>query len=300
MDTKNEQTKPYQKVVLGTAGLGGIWRKVNGEESIKTMLDAFQHGILSVDTAPAYGDAESYLGAALELWDGPKPMVSTKVGRSKSYASDECYFNYSNESMIASVENSLRVIGVPVIDLLFLHEPSAVPKRDIDRVVKQMLWFKENGYATKIGLGGNLPVEFAPYLSLRYFDVLMEYNRLNACVVDALNTSLITCEKEGIDYFVASPLNMGLLGINFQRFIDAPPQWLDAKSVIQAQKINALAHGQNCTISTLAHRFLLTFQQQFKIVFGPSDLSEWEESLQAINLGALPQPIFEDILKTFN
>lgn len=52
------------RCVLGTAGLGGIWGKIDNEESIKAILIALKSGITCIDSAPAYGDAESFVDAA--------------------------------------------------------------------------------------------------------------------------------------------------------------------------------------------------------------------------------------------
>ncbi|MGY0036414.1 aldo/keto reductase [Pedobacter sp. NJ-S-72] len=56
-------------LVLGTAGLGGVWGKVDAYESISTIVHAIEQGILAIDTAPAYGDAEFFLGEALHTLD---------------------------------------------------------------------------------------------------------------------------------------------------------------------------------------------------------------------------------------
>lgn len=51
-----------EKVVLGTAGLAGIWGDVDKRESVDAILFALESGITHFDSAPAYSDAESILG----------------------------------------------------------------------------------------------------------------------------------------------------------------------------------------------------------------------------------------------
>jgi aryl-alcohol dehydrogenase-like predicted oxidoreductase len=99
------------RCILGTVGIGGVWGKVDPQESVDTILAALEAGIGAIDTAPAYGDAESYVGKALRLWQGKRPQISTKVGRLKSYAADKGSYDYSNEGMQKSVEQSLEHTG---------------------------------------------------------------------------------------------------------------------------------------------------------------------------------------------
>jgi len=300
MNLNTSDVLPYKKTVLGTAGLGGVWRKINPDESVKTIIHALESGIAAIDTAPAYGDAEYFVGTALKHRQGLLPTISTKVGRLKSYATDDCHYDYSQKAMIKSVEDSLRIIGVDKIDILFLHEPSVIQPAEIERILEQMLWFKEKGYATKIGLGGNPPEWLFPYLSSAYFDVIMEHNKLNACCLDAIDDTLPICEAQGIEYYNASPLNMGLLGSNFNAFVNSPPYWLGAKSLEQAQRINDIAQKYQCPLTDLAHRFLLNFKIPFKTVIGASDMQELNNTLNAINAGPINTAAYEEILATFN
>lgn len=292
--------KEINKLVLGTAGLGGIWREIDAEESIMTVLSALKRGIMAIDTAPAYGDAEQLIGTALGQWTGKRPLISTKVGRLKGYKVDEAHYDYTSDGMKRSVENSLETLNVPVIDVLFLHDPAAIPQSDIEQVLKQMEFFKQQGYAKKIGLGGNAPEWFEPYLKTNLFDVIMEYNRLNACSIDALDTTIPVCKENDQEYYAASPLNMGLLGCNFSEFTNSPPNWLDLKSIEQAKKVNSIAYEYNISLQVLAHRFLLTIPAHFKIVIGAADRMQLTGTLDAMKLGELPSVIYNEILLTFN
>lgn len=287
------------KIILGTAGIGGVWGNVKAEESIATIEYAMSHGISAIDTAPAYGDAEQFVGKALENWTGQLPKISTKVGRLKSYNADQATYDYTADGMKRSLENSLKTLGISTIDVLFLHDPAAIAPADIEKVVLQMCDFKQHGFAKKIGIGGNLPLVFAPYLEDDVFDVIMEYNRLNACNIDALHTSIKTCENTHKDYYAASPLNMGLLGCNFQEFLKFPPSWLDMKSIKQAQKIDTIAQRYNIPLDVLALRFICTIPASFKMVLGAADHEQLMSSLNAIESGILPVAIYNEIFQTF-
>ncbi|WP_400261405.1 aldo/keto reductase [Sphingobacterium sp. SG20118] len=288
------------KIILGTAGLGGVWGKVIAEESVSTMVDALSRGVCALDTAPAYGDAEQFVGQALARWTGKRPAISTKVGRLKSYRTDQATYDYTRDGMRKSVDSSLDTLGVQQIDVLFLHEPAAIPPAEIEFVVSQMLFFKEQGYAKKIGIGGNLPQQFAPYLKDNVFDVIMEYNRLNACSVEALRATIPNCDQSNKEYYAASPLNMGLLGCNFNEFSNFPPSWLDMKSIEQAKRINEIAERYQIPLDVLALRFLYSIPASFKVVLGAADNDQLMSSLQAFDAGILPAHIYNEILQTLN
>ena len=300
MDSQRNSQILLDQCILGTAGLGGVWGKVNKEESVKAILQALENGINAIDTAPAYGDADLLIAEALKQWEGPLPQISTKVGRLKSYASDECFYDYSPAGMERSVEDSLKTLGVPYIDLLFLHEPSSVPVQDIDSVIETIVDFKQKGYAKQIGVGGNSPDWFKEYIRPDTFDVVMEFNRLNACCLDALETSLPDCESKGIGFYVASPLHMGLLGSRFDSFTENPPEWLDKRYIKHARLAKQIADKHQLPLASLSHRFLLTIPHKFKIVIGAVDTHQLHQSLSDFTKGPLPADIYTTIINSIN
>lgn len=286
------------KVILGTAGLGGILGKVNSEESLATIIAALEFGVKAIDTAPAYGDAEYLVGYALQQWQGEKPQVSTKVGRKKGYAVDDGRYDYTADGMKRSVENSLKTLGVSMIDVLFLHDPDAIDPADIEQVLKQLDFFKQHGYAKKIGLGGNTPEWLKPYLKSDLFDVLMEFNRLNALNIDALETTIPFCAENDKAYYAASPLHIGLLGSKFTEFTTSPPNWLSSTSIEQAKKINLIAEKYEIPLQVLAYRFIFSLEGEFKVVMGTTDRAQLADTLKAIETGKLSPEIYNDILQT--
>ena len=290
------QTSDYlSRCVLGTAGLGGVWGKITPEESINAILMALQSGITSIDSAPAYGDAEYFVGVALSQWEGDKPLISTKVGRLKTYNAADGKYDYSKESMKKSVENSLKTLAIPVIDILFLHDPGAIPEKDAEQILENLVQFKKEGYTKKIGLGGNSPAWFKKYIPGEVFDVVMEYNRLNVCCTEALSSSLPDCKSGGIDFYAASPLYMGLLGNRYDEFTASPPEWLEKSSIERAEQVKIIADRYQVSLSSLAHRFLLSIPENFKIVIGPKDLHQLRQTISDFRKGPLPKNIIEEI-----
>lgn len=291
-------TRPVlQQYVLGTAGLGGVWGTIDPEVSVRAMVQALEAGIPAIDTAPAYGDGELLVGNALRQWKGPRPEISTKVGRLKGFAPDQGLYDYTPDGMTRSVENSLELLGLPRVDTLFLHEPEAIPEPEIGQAVATMVRFKQNGYARRIGLGGNYPTSFLRYLDTGIFDVVMEFNRLNACCTDALDSSLPGCYSRSIAYWAASPLHMGLLGRNFRSFTGSRPAWLQQRYIDAASALNETAVARGLSLSSLALRFLQNIPIPVTVVIGPSDQAELADCLAAILQGPLENSLYQEIIR---
>lgn len=285
-----------KSIVLGTAGLGGVWGRTDRSASVRTILAALENGITALDTAPAYGDAEEIIGIALRKWRGPMPVISTKAGRLRSFAADEAHYDYSAAGIMNSVYHSLKTLDVPAVDMLWLHDPEAVPEEEGDSVIAVMQHLKQLGLVKKIGLGGNIPLWMEEDIKTGTFDAIMEFNRLNACNVAALEDRLPFCEARGMAYYAASPLHMGLLGRNFHAWQQQPPSWLPAGRIATAQRLHQIAAGHQLSLSVMAHRFLLNIPHTFNIVIGASSPPELEESLSAFREGPLPTALYQDIL----
>lgn len=296
----HSETKVMERLVLGTAGLGGVWGKVESGESVIALQEALEAGITAIDSSPSYGNAEQYIGEALRQWKGPLPTISTKVGRLKSFSAYEAHYDYSPEGMLRSVEQSLETLGVSSLDILFLHDPEAIPQEKATTVIDTLLSFKQKGYARKIGLGGNPPAWMVPFLRPEIFDVLMEFNKLNACSLVAVQEHLPLCLANGMEYFVASPLNMGLLGVNYEAFTNQPPAWLNSQSIALARKLKAMADAHGIALPSLAHRFLLSLPYSFKVVIGAANPFQLQSSLEDFAGGPLPQDLQEEIILCIN
>ncbi|OJW55887.1 MAG: hypothetical protein BGO55_04515 [Sphingobacteriales bacterium 50-39] len=291
-----------KKIVLGTAGIGGVWGKVQPDESVRTILGALEHGLDVLDTAPSYGDAEQFIGEALKKWRGKRPQISTKVGRLKSYAAHEGIYDYSLSGMESSVGNSLKEMGIDAIDVLFLHEPDAVPKDRKEQVIETMIGFKKRGLAHRIGVGGNYPPSFRPFIKQGIFDVVMEFNRLNVCCLDALDSGLKHAggaggaRDAGAECWIASPLYMGLLGRRYEEFQANRPEWLPARHLALARSAKEIADSEHISLTALAHRFLLNIPYPFHIVIGAANGEELRDTLSGIGAGPLDEGIYNKIV----
>lgn len=89
------------------------------------LLHALERGVSMIDTARNYGESEAIVGRTLREWRGPRPFIATKV-RPKDVTNWRFYVpmaeQFTRDSIEASVDTSLRTLGVDCIDLLQLHQ----------------------------------------------------------------------------------------------------------------------------------------------------------------------------------
>lgn len=134
------------------------------------LLDA---GIDLIDTAPAYGLSEERIGRAI-AGRRNEFTLSTKVG--ETFENGESVYDFSAESVQASVERSLGRLQTDVLDMVFVHSDG----RDIEiieqtPVVETLLELKSRGLIRAIGFSGKT-VDGARR-ALDWADVLMvEYH----------------------------------------------------------------------------------------------------------------------------
>jgi aryl-alcohol dehydrogenase-like predicted oxidoreductase len=104
-------------ISLGTWAMGSMWGPVIERESLATLNRALDLGVNFFDTADVYG-SEPLLGQLRRQRKEPF-YIATKMGMQVNPDPR----GYTRENLTAFVENSLRNLGVEVIDLMQLHSP---------------------------------------------------------------------------------------------------------------------------------------------------------------------------------
>jgi aryl-alcohol dehydrogenase-like predicted oxidoreductase len=101
---------------LGTGGFSrlGMPAGKTEDEAARLILDAIDLGINFIDTAPAYS-TEAAVGRALRSIPRPSVVIATKayVHRSNTW--------FTPEQVVASLDNSLRLLGTDYVDVFNLH-----------------------------------------------------------------------------------------------------------------------------------------------------------------------------------
>lgn len=294
---KSEFFNDQSRMVCGCSGLGGVWRPIEEKDAVETLLYALENGVSVFDTAPSYNKSQEYLGKTLKQWSGEKPFISTKVGRLKADKADDCIVDYSPETMRKSVYESLEVLGIDSIDLLFLHEPHLVPIEKMDIIMDCLQSFKKEGIVKSLGIGGNPIDRFYPFMIKENFDVLSGFLKMDACNISGFKKDIPQIQKENIAYYAASALHMGLLGRRLEAYSNERPnnEWVTNLDVDIALKVNDIAKKHNIPLSRLALRYVFSTKEADRVNVGPTTKDQLIDLLEAWDEGKLPESIFDEI-----
>ncbi len=210
-------------IIFGAWAIGGwMWGGTEVQESIDAIHASIDEGVNTIDTAAIYGMgySEELVGRAIKgIRD--KVVIATKCGmRWDSAEGSEPWEQKDNQgrdvvirknakpsSIAFECEQSLKRLGVDVIDLYQIHWP------DKSTPVEDSIWAMEKlhkaGKIKAIGVS-NYDVEWlrgakavAPIASLQ-----PPYSLIQRGIEDEI---LPFCRKNGISVIVYSPLERGLL-----------------------------------------------------------------------------------------
>lgn len=267
------------RIVLGTAGLAGLWGKVDRKESVYTIHLALELGVSHIDTAPAYADAELMVASALREWKGALPFISTKAGKLRSDSADIAMYDYSPKGITQSVEHSLNLFGLDALDLLFLHDPSGMKPEEIAPAVDTLVSLKQRGLIKSVGIGGNFGIDFAPYSVSGVFSHFMGYNRYNLIRQSAAHEEYPELRKNQVGIWQASPLYMGLLGSKYTAYTSQPPGWIPKEDLAKASQLNSELDGLGCDLTGLALNYVYNSPCIDKMVIGASNRKELQSTV---------------------
>lgn len=267
------------RLVLGTAGLAGLWGPVDPVESLRTLLMAFDAGILHVDTAPAYAHAQSLVGKALKEWTGPRPFVSTKAGKKRSDSPDIAILDYSPEGIRTSVEESLELLGIEVIDLLYLHDPVAMQPEEYEPAITEMASLQQRGLVRSLGMGGQFADDFWGQAITGIFSHFMGFNRYNAIRQEANAYVYPKIKAAGMHIWQASPLYMGLLGNKYHQYLATRPEWIPEEDFAAAQAMHTRCESSGCSMTGVALNYVFRSPAIDRMVLGASRPEELRATL---------------------
>ena len=177
----------------------GYWRMADWQMSAQQRLTFLkQHvelGITTVDHAHVYGNAnypcETLFGEALKLDLAMRDQIEIiskcgiEVRAEDAPAQDVNHYNSSAASITASVDTSLRRLGIEQLDVLLIHRPDLL--MDADEVAATAAVLKRQGKIKHLGVSNFSPAQFA-LLQSRWNEPLVtnqvEINPLNLAVTE--------------------------------------------------------------------------------------------------------------------
>ena len=183
------------------------------DAQISSLLNTLQElGINLLDTAPAYGNAEEKLGAAITQrhnW-----VLCSKVG--EIFDGNHSTYCFEPNFIKNSVNQSLQRLRTDYLDILLLHLPYATRISTVQRddVIDTLNTLKQQGKVRAIGASTH--DEDGGMAALSFADVLMmEYSPAHPHTLPVLHAA----QQQGVGILVKKGLNCGNL---------VPPQGVTA------------------------------------------------------------------------
>lgn len=144
------------RIGFGAMGLNCAFGQFDESFLIRAVHHSLEQGVNFIDTARTYGDSERILGKALSQWPGERPFIASKAAPSASRTNagwgipNPLEIAYPAGAVTASVEESLRQLGIETIDLMQLHQYWA--QYEDGPWQEEMLRLKEQGKIRYIGI----------------------------------------------------------------------------------------------------------------------------------------------------
>ncbi|HVZ98867.1 MAG TPA: aldo/keto reductase [Caulobacterales bacterium] len=222
---------------LGGAAVGNLYRAVTEPDAEAAILGALEGGFELIDTAPYYGHglSELRIGAALRKWQGPAPLISSKVGRVLdpvapgeegdfgfvSPAPFRPRFDYSRSGVRRSLEESLERLGVAKLAVALVHDVgqlthgqahAQVLRQVLDEALPELWRAQGEGLVGAIGIGVNECDVCHEILARAPLDCILLAGRYTLLEQPALTSGLLdVCAGRGVSVMAAGVFNSGLL-----------------------------------------------------------------------------------------
>lgn len=282
----------------------GLWHNFGGVDTIENaramVRRAFDLGITHFDIAnnygPPAGSAEETFGKLLKQDLAPyrdELVISTKAGY---WMWSGPYGEWgSRKYLIASLDQSLKRLGLAYVDIFYHHRPD--PNTPLEETMTALDFAVRSGRTLYVGIS-NYPPDQARQAAqiLRGLGTpcLIHqpyYNMLGRWIEDGL---LEILSEEGMGCIAFSPLAQGVLTDKYLGG-DIPegsraskkhgflrPEQITPDKLDTARKLNEIAHARGQSLAQMALAWVLRHPGMTSALIGASKVSQVEDAVGAL------------------
>jgi len=281
---------------VGELALGGLFvSKFGGDraQSRAAVRRALELGVNYIDTAPTYGDSEEVLGYCLE--DVRQPYcISTKLGGRPTPFDPR-----SRDSLLKSVELSLKALKRDRIDILFIHEPERPEQYDwwtdwerVEGPVLEVLdELKKSGTIRFAGIAGTTAYKMAHLIRSGKFEVVLTAFNYALLWREAAHEILPAAIEHNVGIVIGSPLQQGSLSQCWSEEIMDRAPWLCKPRREQLRALYRFVAETGLSLPEIALRWVISNPAVACVLMGARSATEVEQNVAAVNRGALPADI---------
>ncbi len=313
-------------LAVPTLGLGGVafgngFKQVTSEQqSLDALETAWAGGVRYYDTSPWYGLglSERRMGRILSDKNPDDYVISTKVGRiltanpkapadvmNWKHADKFSYhYDYSASATRKSVEDSLQRLGVPYIDIVFIHDIS-VDNGDMGErwveyfaqaakgAMPELTKMREEGLIKGWGLGVNTLPPILKTLEVADPDIFLAA-AWNYQLMDHTNgvTKLLPAVRQhNVKLVIGSPLGAGFLaGRDRYLYNGQMPAGFKEKRA----RLNAIAQAHGTDLRTVALQFAAAPKEVASIIPGARSAEQVQQNIASMK-ARLPSDLWAEL-----
>jgi D-threo-aldose 1-dehydrogenase len=292
---------------LGCAPIGNMFAAVSDDDARATIDAAWDAGIRYFDTAPLYGHglSERRLGQALAARPRDDYVLSTKVGRLlepphgapapnifTGVSELVPHFDYSRDSVLRSIDDSLTRLGIDRLDVVLVHDPDDHENEARREAFPALLRLRDERVIGAVGCGMNQVPMLERFVADIDLDCVLLAGRYS--LLDGSGAELLTtCAERGVGVILGGVFNSGVLADpDGHASYDYAPAAADV--VARAQQLRARSAAHGVALPAAALQFARRHPAVTTVVIGARSAAEMELDA-AFASAAVPDALWSEL-----
>ncbi len=295
-------------ITFGAWAIGGwMWGGADRRDAVAAIRAAYDHGVTSIDTAPAYGQglSEEIVAEAIRGLPRNKIQLLTKFGLHWDKKQGEYFFSSkdnqgnnidlykfsSREIVIQECEDCLRRLKTDYIDLFQIHWPDATTP--VAETMEALLRLQEQGKIIAAGVCNySVPLLEEAEKVIELASDQVPYSMVNRDIEKDITGYCINHNMSIIAY---SPLQRGLLTGKIKpghKFNEGDSRegnrWYTPENILRINslldKLRPLAEDKKATLAQLVLRWTIEQPGITIALAGARNVAQAEENAKAIHV----------------
>ena len=306
---------------LGGAPLGNHQHEVTEGAAESAIDKAYRLGIRYFDVAPQYGHglAEHRMGRVLREVSPPDFILSTKVGRLlsprhsgrgdapgfRNTLAFDFHYDYSYDGIMRSVEDSLQRLGLPNVDILFIHnidsenlagENERFFKQAIGSGHKALMKLRDEGIVGAIGVGNNHWQICKRFAMEAHFDCFMvaSASAYSLLLTHLLDDFLPFCSDRNISVIVGGAFNSGILATGAVEDAQFAYGTASPEVLKTVRSMDRICRAHSVPLAAAALQFPLGHPVVASVVQGVRSAEQVRSNFDAFHI-PIPEAFWDDL-----